>query len=68
MISILLELYILSGNFNGSIHSVAADLLGQSTYNGWDFWFAETEDNSLTSIDTIREKYRLEVESEAEGE
>ncbi|MBC8098439.1 MAG: site-specific DNA-methyltransferase [Armatimonadetes bacterium] len=47
-----------SGDFKGSIHQVAAQLLGQSAVNGWDFWYAMLSDDSLTSIDVIRANYR----------
>jgi site-specific DNA-methyltransferase (adenine-specific)/modification methylase len=49
-----------SGTHHGSIHKVAAMLLGQSAYNGWDFWYVEAPDQSLVSIDTLREQYRRE--------
>jgi len=51
-----------SGKISGSIHSVAATLLGQSAYNGWDYWYVENEHQKLISIDELREKFRLETE------
>lgn len=45
----------------GSIHKVAAQLLGQSAHNGWDFWCYENDDGHLISIDQLRSKYRAEV-------
>lgn len=53
-----------SGDFRGSIHKVAAKLLGQSAYNGWDFWYVENADGEFISIDDLREKYRAEHELE----
>jgi len=52
------------GDFTGSIHKVAAFLLGQSAFNGWDFWYAEGTGDELISIDELREKYRVEHELE----
>jgi site-specific DNA-methyltransferase (adenine-specific)/modification methylase len=47
-----------SGDFTGSIHKVAAQLLQQSAYNGWEFWYVQDENGSLRSIDDLRNQYR----------
>lgn len=49
-----------SGNVKGSIHKVAASLLGQTAFNGWDFWYFENANGERMSIDRLREKYREE--------
>lgn len=48
---------LIADDVKGSIHQVAAKLLGQKAYNGWDFWYAETDDGELISIDTLRSQY-----------
>ena len=47
-------------NFVGSIHKVAAKVLGKSDYNGWEFWYYEDEMAQLVSIDRLRNKYRYD--------
>lgn len=54
--------HLQSDGFTGSIHSVAAHILKQSAYNGWDFWFYEDKSQQLVSIDKLREYYRKENE------
>ncbi|PJF25322.1 MAG: DNA methyltransferase [Phototrophicales bacterium] len=49
---------LISNGFVGSIHKVAALLLGKPAYNGWEFWFYEDERGALVSIDRLRERYR----------
>jgi site-specific DNA-methyltransferase (adenine-specific)/modification methylase len=51
---------LLSGEARGSIHKVAASLLGQTAFNGWDFWYFENANGERISIDQLREKYRKE--------
>lgn len=51
---------LLSGAVKGSIHQVAAELLGQKGQNGWEFWYIEDAEGALVSIDTLREQYRKE--------
>lgn len=51
---------LISDEIKGSIHRVAADLLGQSAYNGWDFWYVENANGELISIEYLRETYRSE--------
>lgn len=51
---------LVAGNIKGSIHKVAASLIGQTAFNGWDFWFAENKDGEFVSIDQLRELYRVE--------
>lgn len=49
---------LVSNGFIGSIHKVAAQVQGQSAYNGWDFWYYEDENGNLISIDQLRDLYR----------
>ena len=51
---------IITENFKGSIHSVAADLLNLPSCNGWTFWYKYDKKNSV-SIDVLREKIRSEL-------
>jgi site-specific DNA-methyltransferase (adenine-specific) len=48
---------LISGELAGSIHKVAAQLLRQSAYNGWEYWHYEDHDE-LKSIDELRNQYR----------
>ncbi len=54
-----------SGEQKGSIHKVAASLLSQTAYNGWDFWYVENAGKEFISIDQLREKYRLDHKIES---
>ena len=47
----------------GSIHKMSAQAVGQSAYNGWDFWFFESDDEQLISIDILRDKIRESMEA-----
>jgi hypothetical protein len=49
---------VVSNGFVGSIHKVAALLLGQPAHNGWEFWYYEDQTGELTSIDRLRDRYR----------
>lgn len=49
-----------SGDFSGSIHKVAAHLKGVSAFNGWEYWYVQTDDGEFISIDVLRERYRRE--------
>jgi site-specific DNA-methyltransferase (adenine-specific) len=51
---------IVSNGFVGSIHKVAALLLGKPAQNGWEFWYFEDKNGDLVSIDYLRSKYREE--------
>ncbi len=51
---------LIAGDYIGSIHQVAAQVQGQTAYNGWDFWYYEDENADLVSIDELRKRYRLE--------
>ncbi|MBC7869285.1 MAG: site-specific DNA-methyltransferase [Chitinophagaceae bacterium] len=53
--------YLITGEFSGSIHQVAAQVQGMSNFNGWEFWFYEDQNGDLASIDVLRERYRKEV-------
>ena len=51
--------HLICGDFTGSIHQAAARCQERGKANGWDFWHFE-EDDTLTSIDQLRERYRKE--------
>ena len=42
----------------GSIHKVAAKILGTESCNGWTYWYYQSG-NSLKSIDELRQRLRL---------
>ena len=46
--------------FRGSIHKTAAHIQEVSASNGWDYWYIETDDGELVSIDELRNRYRTE--------
>ena len=52
----------------GSIHKMAALVQGKSAYNGWEYWYCETRDGTLISIDYLREQYRSERQRENQDE
>lgn len=43
-----------------SIHKMSAKVLKAINHNGWDFWYVN-RNGKLVSINTLREKYRVEV-------
>jgi modification methylase len=47
---------LMSGLLTGSIHKLAAELLGAPSCNGWTFWHVET-DGALAVIDQLRQRY-----------
>jgi site-specific DNA-methyltransferase (adenine-specific)/modification methylase len=49
-------------DFTGSIHKVAAEALGKSAHNGWEFWYFEDNQGQLVSIDVLRNQYRKEYD------
>lgn len=49
-----------AGDLRGSIHQVAAAVLGQSAHNGWDFWHIADDAGALVSIDCLRDQYRAD--------
>ena len=51
---------LISENFKGSIHSVAAKLQNIPSCNGWTFWYKSQKQN-LVSINILREKVRFEL-------
>lgn len=53
------------GALSGSIHQVAAALLGQRAHNGWEYWCVEDANGALVSIDTLRAQYRAAQQNEA---
>ena len=44
----------------GSIHKVAAKIIGAESCNGWTFWYYKSG-NSLKPIDELREKLRPRI-------
>ena len=42
----------------GSIHKIAAKILGAESCNGWTYWYYKSG-NSLKSIDELRQRLRL---------
>ena len=44
-------------NSEGSIHKVAAKILGTESCNGWTYWYYRSGD-SLKSIDELRQKLK----------
>lgn len=51
---------LITEDFKGSIHSVAANLQNLPSCNGWTFWYKQYK-NSLVSIDILREKIRSDL-------
>jgi site-specific DNA-methyltransferase (adenine-specific)/modification methylase len=49
---------VLPDGRRGSIHKLAALLLGQANHNGWDYWHVAGKDGLRIVIDAIRERYR----------
>jgi len=41
-------------------------LRGIDSANGWDYWHYVDESGSLVSIDALRERYRQQVQAEAD--
>ncbi len=51
---------LLWGNISGSIHKIAALAQQKPAFNGWEYWYVEVQGGTLTSIDVLREQYRIE--------
>lgn len=51
---------LVASGVDGSIHGVAAALLGAPACNGWTFWYFESGDQ-LVSIDVLRQQVRAEM-------
>ena len=51
---------LISENFKGSIHTLAAKLQNLPSCNGWTFWYKSEKNNSI-SINLLREKVRSEL-------
>jgi len=49
-----------TADFRGSIHQVAAHVLGAPAWNGWAFWYVE-QGEQLVSLDLLRQKVRAEL-------
>ena len=43
----------------GSIHKIAAKIMGAESYNGWTYWHCNINGNSVV-IDTLRQKFFTE--------
>jgi modification methylase len=54
-----------ANHITGSIHQVAARVLGASSCNGWTFWHSG-RGKSAQPIDVLREKVRAEIEATQE--
>jgi modification methylase len=50
---------LISGEYRGSIHSVAARLQGAPAWNGWAFWYVQRRGEPVP-IDSFRQKLRAE--------
>ena len=44
----------------GSMHRIAALAQNKPTFNGWEYWYCDDQNGVLTSIDGLREQYRVE--------
>lgn len=51
---------LVSGDFKGSIHKLAARLRDQHNSNGWDYWYFQNDEGVWVSIDTLRDQYRTD--------
>ena len=43
-------------SLQGSIHKVAAKIMGTESYNGWTYWHCNV-DGSLVPIDNLRQRF-----------
>nr|WP_287045388.1 hypothetical protein [Herpetosiphon sp.] len=48
----------MSDGTRGSIHKLGTILTGQPSCNGWEHWFFQASDGTLTSIDVLRQEVR----------
>lgn len=55
---------LLWGNTTGSIHKIAALAQNKPAFNGWEYWYCEDQEGHFTSIDVLRERYRIDNNSE----
>ena len=44
------------GKSEGSIHKVAAKIMGTESYNGWTYWYYNINGSSVL-IDNLRQKF-----------
>lgn len=51
---------LVCGDQTGSIHRIAAVVQNKTAANGWDYWYVQSDDHGLVSIDVLRERYRAE--------
>ena len=42
---------------SGSIHKVAAKILGTESCNGWTYWHYNNVDGSIKPIDNLRQRF-----------
>ncbi len=50
---------LIAADVKGSIHQVAASLLGAASCNGWGFWYVE-RNGQMVMIDSLRQQIRAE--------
>jgi site-specific DNA-methyltransferase (adenine-specific)/modification methylase len=53
---IMVDGSIKSKEAEGSIHKVAAKIMGTESYNGWTYWHCKV-DGSTVLIDSLRQKF-----------
>ena len=41
---------------SGSIHKIAAKIMGTESYNGWTYWYCNIGD-SIVPIDNLRQRF-----------
>lgn len=41
----------------GSIHKISALILNKEANNGWDFWYTQSQNGELVSIDNLRQEF-----------
>lgn len=44
-------------SLKGSIHKVAAHCVGQTTFNGWEYWYVDLDNGQSILIDSVRSQY-----------
>ena len=49
------------GPLTGSIHRIGAMAQGAKACNGWTYWYVANEKGGLTSIDSLRDQVRKEM-------
>lgn len=49
----------------GSIHKISALILNKEANNGWDFWYTQSQNGELVSIDNLRQEFLNEEQKNA---